>query len=176
MNLIGLRLASAALFATALAPQVHAHAVLDQKEAPANTYHRAIIRIPHGCAGSATIAVAVTLPPSILRAKPQPKPGWTITIATEPLPKPVSGPHGAIITERVREIRWDGGPLPDEHFDDFAITFRLPDTPGEALYFPTRQVCEKGEHNWSQIDPPDPAKGEPAPKLFITPAPRAQAG
>ncbi len=162
-------LALLALALASAASPAYPHAILDQKEAAPDTYHRAVIRIPHGCKGSPTTAIYVTIPKGIHRAKPQPKPGWTLTILKEPLPEPVKGPHDTLITERVSEIRWEGGMLPDEHFDDFAMTFKLPNKPGESLYFPTRQICASGEHNWAEIDPVDPAKGQPAPKLLLTP-------
>ena len=40
------------------------------------------------------------------------------------------------------EVVWSGGPLLDEHFDEFSVLMRLPNRPGATLYFPVVQECE----------------------------------
>jgi uncharacterized protein YcnI len=77
------------------------------------------------------------------------------------------------MTEGVKEIIWTGKLL-DENYDEFVFRAYLTDSlkPGEMLYFPTIQECEKGVHRWIEI----PAEGkkaddykEPAPGLKLLP-------
>lgn len=154
-----------------------AHVVLADAEAPAGSYYKAGFRVPHGCDGSPTTAVAVTIPDGILVAKPQPKPGWTLTVERSPLPTPVAGPHGRAIAERVVRIVWQGGELPDAWFDEFAVHLRLPDAPpGTVLHFPVDQTCLQGARHW--VGTGGTAKGgadghaghgpDPAPALRLT--------
>jgi periplasmic copper chaperone A len=167
-------LCSAALIAFAAAvPPAAAHVTLEQREAPAQSYYKAQLRITHGCKGSPTVRVRVRLPEGVLSVRPQPKPGWTVETTKVKLAKPIEDGHGNKITETVGEVAWSGGRLPDEHFDEFAVMMRLPDRPGAMLYFPVVQECEQGVHRWIEI--PGPGKSardyrEPAPALRLTPA------
>ena len=159
---------AAAALATAFAaytPAV-AHVVLETREAPAGSYYKAVFRVPHGCGGSPTTAIAVTLPDGIMSAKPQPKPGWTLAVERQALPRPVAGPHGSTVSERVTRIAWSGGDLPDAWFDAFAIQVRLPDAaPGTVLRFPVEQTCAAGSRHWVGMGE---TQGDPAPALRLT--------
>lgn len=154
------------------AMQAEAHVVLAKKEAPAGSYYKAVFRVPHGCGGSPTTAIRISLPDGILSAKPQPKPGWTLSIEKTALPKPVKGPHGTLVTHVVKTISWSGGALDNAHFDEFAIQLRLPDADaGTTLYFPVLQSCERGERHWNQKPRPGHKHHlhDPAPALRLTP-------
>lgn len=165
---------SAALCAACLglsATALHAHATLEVRQAPANSYYKAVLRTPHGCSGSPTIAVRLQIPEGVMGAKPQPKPGWELETVTEELAEPITDGHGNTITSRVSEIHWTGGRLLDAHYDEFAVQVRLPDTPGETLYFAAIQECEEGVDRWVEI----PAEGQsardldyPAPSVTLT--------
>jgi uncharacterized protein YcnI len=162
----------AALALSLAAGQAAAHVTLDRREAPADSYFKAVLRAPHGCKGSPTVRIRVRIPEGVLGVKPQPKPGWKIDIARVKLATPVDNGHGGEITETVGEVAWSGGPLADEHFDEFAMMTRLPDRPGATLYFPVVQECVQGAHRWIEIPQPGrPAADykEPAPALLLTP-------
>jgi len=162
------RAAIAAALATACSTAAAAHVVLDTAEAPAGSYHKAVFRVPHGCSGSPTTAIAVTLPDGILSAKPQPKPGWTLAVERQALPRPVAGPHGSTVGERVARIAWSGGDLPDAWFDEFAIQVRLPDAaPGTVIRFPVEQTCAQGASHWVGTDA-DKGGAYPAPALRLS--------
>src|SRR5690606_2375248 len=118
-----------------------AHVTADPGEAPADSYFRIALRVPHGCEGSPTIAVRVKIPDGVRSVKPQVKPGWEISVTRRKLDRPVDAGHGRMITETVDEVAWRGGPLPDAYFDEFGLNMRLPATPGKTLYFPTVQEC-----------------------------------
>ncbi|KIZ37364.1 hypothetical protein OO17_23725 [Rhodopseudomonas palustris] len=148
-----------------------AHVTLSPNEAAAGGYFQATFSVPHGCNGSATVALRIKVPDGVLSVKPQMKPGWSVDITT----RKVDGAprlHGKVITETVDEVSWRGGPLPDRLYDTFGLIMKLPDTPGKTLYFPVVQECESGVTRWIEI----PAAGkdgdempEPAPRLRLKP-------
>jgi uncharacterized protein YcnI len=156
----------------ALAPGLaHAHATFETQQAPANSYYKAVLRTPHGCSGSPTIAVKIRIPEGVTEVKPQPKPGWEVAIVSEELDEAVTDAQGNAGTTRVSEIHWTGGKLLDEHYEEFVMRVRLPDMPGETLYFATIQECEEGVDRWIEI----PAEGQsghdldfPAPSVTLT--------
>lgn len=144
-----------------------AHVTLADPKAAPGAYYVSFFRIGHGCAGSATTALRVEIPDGINAARAQPKAGWTLEVEHAPLSSPVKGEGGKMLTERVKAITWRGGPLPDDEWDQFGVSLKLPDTPGK-LYFPAVQTCETGEARWVET----PARvGErlshPAPALEI---------
>jgi len=167
---------SAALAVLVLATSAHAHATLERTSAPAGSFYKAVIGITHGCDGSGTVAVRVTIPEGDKRAKPMPKPGWQLAVRLEPLDEPYEW-YGATVTEDVREIVWRGGPLPDAHYDEFAFRAKLPDAEGQTIYFETIQECEDGAYRWVEHLEPGAHGGHghaksPAPALLLT-APEA---
>jgi periplasmic copper chaperone A len=160
-----------ALLAGLLARPAMAHVTLDRTEAPADSYVRLAIRVPHGCAGAATTGIRLALPEGLTSVKPAPKPGWALTILPgEPVPG--RGEHGAAATT-VREIAWRGGPLPDDQYDEFLLMVRTPDRPGQTLLFPFVQDCEGGAvTRWiERAEPGQPAPRAPAFGLRLTPKP-----
>lgn len=167
-HLLGGAIGAAALLCAAAAP---AHVVLDRPEAAPNSTYRAVLRVAHGCKGSSTTSVRVSLPEGAVGARPMAKPGWSIETRRAAYAKPYPGPHGTL-TEGVREIAWTGGNLPDDQFDEFVFNVRLTDDfqPGETVHFPVEQGCETGKYSWVEI----PQSGqnahdlkEPAPGVRI---------
>jgi periplasmic copper chaperone A len=121
-----------------------AHITLDPAAAPAGSYVRAALRVPHGCAGAATTRVAVEIPEGIFTAKPMPRPGWRLTIEHRRLPAAQRNPHGREGEEEVARITWEGGPLPDEQYEEFVLLLQAPNQPGGSLVLPVTQSCEGG--------------------------------
>ncbi|MGQ3075067.1 MAG: YcnI family copper-binding membrane protein [Ferrovibrionaceae bacterium] len=169
-----LRLAGAVALAVCAATPALAHSTLAEPQAVAGTYFVVSVKVPHGCEGTATQAVRVRIPAGVFGTKPQPKPGWELAVTREKLAEPLKGPHGETITERVSEVTWTGGNLPDQFFDEFRMQVRLPNEPGTTLYWPIVQECEKGVHRWIEIPKPgqslDSLK-EPAAPLKLLPKP-----
>lgn len=134
-------------------------------------YHKIDFRIPHGCERSATTEVRVQIPDGVVGVKPQVTPGWEIETEIGEI-EPYDS-HGTEITEGVREVRWTGGNLPDEHLQEFGLSVRFLDGAGDdedVVYFPTVQICEEGEHRWIEI--PDSVDqwgelDEPAPYVTL---------
>lgn len=153
--------------ATAAAP-AHAHIAFAEPSAKAGSSYVGVLRVTHGCAGSATVSIHVVIPEGVTVARPQPKAGWALAIDKAPLAEPI-GNKGSEPRERVNAITWTGR-LDADQFDDFGIMLKLPDMPG-VLYFPTIQRCEIGSNEWTTI----PAVGQawhsvknPVPMLNVT--------
>jgi uncharacterized protein YcnI len=146
----------------AVSPLAAAHVTLEQSTGPAGAYQKLTFRVGHGCDGSPTKSITVMLPESVIGAKPMPKAGWKLSTMTGKLSTPQES-HGKPITTAVREITWRGGPLADEHFDEFVVQAKLPEQPGK-VYFKIVQQCVKGSVAWDELP------GEPGAKL-LAPAP-----
>jgi uncharacterized protein YcnI len=129
------------LAAALIAGPAAAHVTLDRSEMPADSYLRVALRVSHGCQGAATTGIRVQVPPELRGVRPMPHAGWTLT--TVPGPAPAAGSHDA--APMPREISWQGGNLPDAHYDEFVLYIRTPAEPGATLYFPVVQDCEGGK-------------------------------
>lgn len=154
----------------ALPGEAAAHVTLEASEAAAGTYHKVVLRVPHGCDGSPTTAIRVQIPDGVVGVKPQPKAGWDLETVIGKLAEPVDAGHGNVVTEGVQEVRWTDGRLLDEHYDEFAMRVRLPDQADAVLYFRTIQECEEGTHRWIEIPEEGRSSGdyqEPAPALRV---------
>jgi uncharacterized protein YcnI len=150
-----------ALAMATIVPASQAHVTLDQATGLAGTYQKLAFRVGHGCDGSATTGLTVSLPEGANAAKPMPKQGWKIDIAN-------SG--------NLHEISWQGGSLPDAYFDEFVMQVKLPETPGK-LYFRVVQQCGKTSVAWDEIAADGTAVKlkAPAPVLEVLPAPAGTA-
>ena len=139
------------------ASSTFAHITLADQAALAGTYYRATLRVGHGCDGSPTTALRVTIPDGFKGAKPMPKPGWVLSTKVGTLATPFDD-HGKKITEGVTEITWTAGSkdsaLPDAYYDEFVLRGGLPATAG-PMWFKVLQTCEKGSTDWAQV----PASG-----------------
>jgi periplasmic copper chaperone A len=159
--LIGAAGALAAISSTA------AHVTLERQEAPVGASYKAVVRVPHGCDGSATTAIRVRVPEGIITVKPMPKPGWKLDTVSGKYPRSYTL-RGAKVSEGVTEVRWSGGNLPDAFYDEFVFTSAVAEEleAGKTIYFPVVQECEKGVHRWIEIpssrgndETPEPAPG-----------------
>ena len=151
-----------------------AHITLQDKQAPVGSPYKAVLRVPHGCSGSTTVAVRVRIPDGFIDVKPMPKPGWKLDVVRGKYQTPV-GAHGTQVTEGVTEVDWSGGNLPDAFYDEFVLTGFIGDeaSAGQTMYFPVVQECEKGVSRWIET-PRDGTQvndesGEPAPALKLLP-------
>lgn len=144
-----------ALLLTATAAS--AHVVLEDQAALAGSSYRAAFRVSHGCNGSPTTGVKVSMPAGVRGAQPMPKPGWTLAIRREALARPYSS-HGKTVSEDVVEISWTANSpadaLQDGWYDEFVLRAGLPEQEG-ALWFRVLQTCAQGQLDWAEI----PAQG-----------------
>jgi len=151
-----------AVLALAVPAPALAHVVAAPDTARAGSYAAVAFRVGHACsAGDVTLKVRIEIPPGVVSARPQPKPGWTYEIEREPGADPKAAPSAVTYVGR----------LPDEAFDEFPLLMKLP-AAGDSLVFPVIQTCEKGESQWTEV-PSAEAPGEklsrPAATLRLTP-------
>ena len=163
------------LLLTCLALAAQAHVTLEYPVATASQGYKATFKIGHGCGASPTRVVEVRIPEGVRGAKPMPKSGWQIEVLREKLAQPYSS-HGRTVSEDTTRIRWtaktEADMLPSGFYDEFVLVGTLPPQAG-MLYWPVRQQCLQGEHNWSEV----PAAGQawddlksPAAPLELMPA------
>jgi uncharacterized protein YcnI len=171
MNAARAALALAMLVATPVAAD--AHATLEVQQAKVGQTYKAVLRVPHGCAGAATLKVRVRIPEGFYAVKPMPKAGWTLETVKGRYAKSYDN-FGTAVAEGVVEIVWTGS-LPDEHYDEFVFRGTLAKDleAGRTLYFPAVQECADAAERWIEI----PAAGQseqdlkfPAPSLKLLPA------
>ena len=169
------KIAPTALFA--LISAASAHITLEQPEAPAGSNYKAVLKVGHGCDGSATTRLSVALPAGFRGAKPSPKAGWLLEVKREQLSVPYES-HGRQISDEVVEVSWTAKAeefyLQDAWYDEFIIRGGLPATAG-ALWFKVSQTCVKGAGLWVEVPASgDSAKGlkMPAAKLMVLAAGR----
>jgi uncharacterized protein YcnI len=155
----------------AFAGPAFAHVTIEAQEARVGAAFKAVVRVPHGCEGSATTAIRVKIPDGVIAVKPMPKPGWTLETKTGPYGKTYAHFHNAKLSEGVTEVAWSGGKLLDAHYDEFVFTsFMSRDLEvGKTLYFPVVQECDKGVHRWIEIPAGKPGEhlDEPAPGVKL---------
>lgn len=155
---------AAAATISLLALHARAHVVVMPETALAGRPMTITFLVPEGCAGSATTALRIEIPPNVTLAKPQPKPGWTLEITRERVAGEAAHTH-----ERVSAITWRGGIVPDDQYEEFAVLIRVPNAVA-PVYFPATQICEKGKTLWNET-PSNQASPDgmehPAPVLKI---------
>ncbi|MEC7761703.1 MAG: copper chaperone PCu(A)C [Pseudomonadota bacterium] len=158
----------APVMALALTTSVaQAHVSIEQQNVVAGSSTKLTFRVPHGCDGSATHTVTVTLPEGIYAAKPMPKPGWDLTTTISAYETPYDN-HGTEMTEGVREISWSGGHLEDAWYDEFTVRGSVgPNVEPGTLILPITQICDEGRIDWSAGEGEE---GDPAPTLTIVAA------
>lgn len=151
-----------------------AHVSATPTETAAGAYSLVTFSVGHGCEGSPTTAITITLPDELNDATPTVNPNWTITTAKQKLDTPRTLANGSKISERTESITYTAKtPLVDHQRDTFTLSVQLPETAGTTLHFPTLQTCETGQTDWKEI----PAAGAdhdsvkaPAPELTVTAA------
>lgn len=154
------KLAALGAAALMLAPVTAlAHVTMEVQQATAGSTYKAVLRVPHGCAGAATLKVRVQIPEGFIAVKPMPKAGWTLDIVKGKYEGSYDL-HGGKLTEGAKELSWTGN-LPDDYYDEFVFrgTLTKAFAVGSTVYFPVVQECEGGKaERWIEI----PADGKSA--------------
>ncbi|UUZ73500.1 YcnI family protein [Polaromonas sp. P1(28)-8] len=123
-----------------------AHVSLQDRTTTVLSTYKAVVRVPHGCEGSATKLIRVALPAGFQGVKPMPKPGWNLSTTQGKLAAPYDDGHGGMVTEGVTEVTWAAASkdsmLPDAHYDEFVFRSRVPKEAG-PVWFRIFQGCEK---------------------------------
>ncbi len=160
-GLMGLGLAGAA-----------AHVTIKPDTTAAGAYANLTVAFSHGCDGSATTKLTITLPEPLVDAKPEIISGWKVEKVTETLDEPLTLDNGSSVTERIGQIVYTAEtPIEDGYLQKMDLSVQLPDAEGETLAFPVLQTCEEGETDWAEIaaEGEDPHSLEaPAPTVNVT--------
>jgi len=155
-------LGAGVLLALAVPLSASAHVSVSASSTAAGSYSVLTFSVGHGCDGSPTTTVAISIPATIESVTPTVNPGWTISRVTEPLDEPIAEEDGDEITERTSQIVYTATtPLAADQRDTFALSLALAGEEGDVLEFPTLQTCEVGETNWV---------GEEVPAVTLTAA------
>lgn len=149
-----------------------AHVTVKPDTTAAGAHALLTVGFSHGCDGSPTNKLTISLPEPLVDAKPEIVPGWTVEKVTETLEEPLTLDNGSSVTERVGQIVYTAEtPVEDGYLQQFDMSVQLPEAEGETLAFPVLQSCVEGETDWAQI----PAEGEdphsleaPAPTITLT--------
>jgi periplasmic copper chaperone A len=154
------------IVAAVVPPTAAAHVTVNPGEWEAGGFARFAVRVPNERDNADTTEVTVQFPESVISASFQPVPGWTRSVQMVQLDEPIEEEGEEPITERIDTVTWSGGTITPGEFQEFGVSFRVPETPGEDLAFPSLQTYSNGEIvRW--IGPPD--SDAPAPIVTVTP-------
>jgi len=147
-----------------------AHVTLETRQARIGASYKAVMRVPHGCEGSPTIAIKIRIPAGVITVKPMPKAGWKLETVSGKYSKTYTL-RGAKVGEGVTEVHWTQGKLPDAFYDEFVFASALAEEleAGKTIYFPVVQECEKGVERWIEIPESGHEGPAPAPGLKLLP-------
>ena len=154
------------------APTAAAHVTINPGEWEAGGFARFAVRVPNEQDSASTTKVTMQFPESVISASFQQVPGWKRTIKMAQLDEPVEV-FGEQVTERIARVTWSGGSIAPGEFEEFGVSFQIPETPGEDLVFPAIQTYSNGEVvRW--IGPPD--ADAPAPVVTVLPPAEEEEG
>ncbi|MBX3093997.1 MAG: YcnI family protein [Cryobacterium sp.] len=147
---IGLAATAGLALAIATPLAAHAHVTVTPSGTGAGSYSVLTFAIPHGCDGSATTAIRITIPNGVESVTPTVNPNWDVAMLRE-------GDRVATVTYTAHDA------LPGELRDTFELSVRLPTgAAGDVLAFPVLQSCVEGSVDWAQVAA---GAGEATPEL-----------
>ena len=164
-------LLSVALILLITTQQGHTHAVLDRRvAAPQQTIHLSI-GIGHGCEGSATTEIHLSVPEGLIVTGVDQNDAFKVETQEAPFAKEWAGPQGAL-KKGINKIIWSKGLLEDKKRAEFGFQVYLSADlkPSQILALPVIQKCQTGETHWVEQAATDEARQalkSPAPLLYI---------
>ena len=179
VTIVGAASAAAVLL---FAAPAFAHITVSPDSVPAGSTTELTFHVPNEEASASTVKVDVQIPTThpIAQLLAKPVPGWTATVKTIKLAKPVTTDDGTFTTA-VDEVIWSGGNIEPGQFQDFSISCdSLPAGPGQ-LVFKAIQTYSNGDIvRWIDLQQPGgPEPAHPAPAVTLTattaPAPAGSA-
>ena len=149
-----------------------AHVTLDPSSLPQGTSDAILtFRVPNESSTANVIGLRIQFPLAhpIVALNPEAGSGWTVSVHSTTLPKPITTDDGTFTTT-VSEIDWSGGSIPVGQFGEFNVLAQGLPTGTSLLVFKAVQLYSDGTTvNWIQVPTkaaPDPA--HPAPSLVLT--------
>ena len=150
-----------------------AHVTAAASTTAAGSYTVVTFSLAHGCEGSPTTGLTITVPEGINSVSPTVNPNWDVVKNEVAIADPVTDSHGNTATERVSDVVYTAKtPLADGYRDTVSLQLQLPeDAAGSTLEFPVLQTCETGSTAWDQPTVEGEAEPElPAPTVAVTAA------
>jgi uncharacterized protein YcnI len=161
--------ASAAVLA--LAVPALAHITVTPDSAPAGSAAVLTFHVPNEEATADTVKVDVKIPTvhPIVDLLVKPVPGWTASVKTINLAKPVTTDDGRF-TQVVSEVTWTGGKIAPGQFQDFSVSADPLPTGVSSVAFKALQTYSNGDVvRWIDLAGPGQAEpAHPAPILALT--------
>ena len=156
-----------------LAGTAFAHVTISPAAAPQGSTAELTFRVPNEEARAATVELQLQVPTAhpIAQFLVKPVPGWTISVRTVTLAKPVVTDDGSF-SSAVSEVTWTGGKILPGQYQDFSVSADpLPSGVGQ-LAFKAIQTYSNGDvARWIDLPQPgQPAPAHPAPMLTLTTA------
>ncbi|GAA1979463.1 hypothetical protein GCM10009718_15320 [Isoptericola halotolerans] len=140
---------AAVVAAVMLAPAgpAAAHVIVDRAEPHGDGTAAVTFTFDHGCDGSPTDAVRITLPDGVEALAAGAPDGWSAEVTSD-------------------QVRWEGEPIPDGEVTELTVDVEMVGTPGQSFVFPAVQECTSGDgYAWADTDP---SGAYPAPTLVAT--------
>ncbi len=170
VTIVGATSAAAVLL---FAAPAFAHITVSPDSVPAGSTTELTFHVPNEEAKADTVKVDVQIPTThpIAQLLVRPVPGWTATVKTITLPKPVTTDDGTFTTA-VSEVIWSGGQIVPGQFEDFAISCdSLPDGAGQLIFKAIQTYSNGDVVRWIDVQQPgQPEPDHPAPILTLTAA------
>jgi uncharacterized protein YcnI len=148
-----------------------AHVTITPSSAPAGSTTELTFRVPNEEASADTTRVDVQIPTDhpIAQLLVKPVPGWTISVQTVTLAKPLVTDDGQF-TSAVSEVIWSGGKIAPGQYQDFSLSVDPLPQGISQLAFKAIQTYSNGDVvRWIDLaQPGQPEPDHPAPVLTLT--------
>jgi uncharacterized protein YcnI len=154
-----------------LAVPALAHIGITPDSAPAGSAAVLTFHVPNEEATADTTGLDMKIPTDhpIVNLLVKPVPGWTVSVKTITLAKPVVTDDGTF-SQAVSEVIWSGGKIAPGQFQDFSVSADPLPTGVSELAFKALQTYSNGDVvRWIDLPAPgQPEPGHPAPVLIVT--------
>lgn len=148
-----------------------AHVTITPGSAQAGSAAVLTFHIPNEESKADTTRVDMQIPTNhpIAQLLVQPVPGWTISVKTITLAKPIVTDDGSF-SQAVSEVTWSGGQIAPGQFQDFSISADPLPQGVASMTFKTIQTYSNGDVvRWIDVaQPGQPEPDHPAPVLTLT--------
>jgi uncharacterized protein YcnI len=148
-----------------------AHITITPDSVPAGSAAVLTLHVPNEEAHADTVKVDVQIPTGhpIAQLLVQPVPGWSVSVRTIKLAKPITTDDGTF-SQAVSEVIWSGGRIVPGQFQSFTISADPMPTGIRELTFKAIQTYSNGDNvRWIDLPQPgQPAPDHPAPTVALT--------
>lgn len=163
----------------AVAATASAHVTVSPATLPQGATAELTFKVPNEESKANTVELQLQIPIDhpIAQLLAKPVPGWTVTVHTVTLTKPLTTDDGTFTTA-VDEVDWTGGSIPPGEYQDFQVSADPLPSDTTQLVFKAAQTYSNGDVvRWIDLSTSgNPSPEHPAPVLTLTPASGSAAG